>query len=242
MFNHLYIILTTFWYPLHWFSFDFLILEILILYFYFLLFFEKNTYNMCFYSFILFLLFGIFMCFIQVDVMVGFFWLSELTIFFVFLVTLISINTGVLLTKSSFFYKNIYFFGLFSFFLTLFILPISSVSGNFVFSTNVEDFYIDFYESLQNYFKTDLFGLFLTYYSTNSFEFLAAMFLILIVSMIIVQLNSFISIFQNRKNFNDFYFISFFSEFFDFFFLRRQDLGKQTRTKPSYKYFQRKKK
>ena len=218
MFNQLYNTLLTFWYPLHWFSFEFLIMELLILYFYFLLFFEKNTYNMCFYTFILFLFFGIFMCCIQVEVMVGFFWLSELTIFFVFITTLISINSNALLSKISFFYKNIYYWILFSFFFTLFILPISELSGNFFFSTNVEDFYCDFYESIVNTFKTDLFGLFLSYYLVNSTEFLILMFLILVVSIIIVQLNSFIWFFQNKNKLNDFYFLYFFSEFFDFFF------------------------
>ena len=68
------------------------------------------------------------------------------------------------------------------------------------------------------------------------------MFLILIVSIILVQLNFFVAFFKNKKNLEDFYFLSFFTDFFNFFFIRRQDLNKQTRTKPTYKFFQRKKK
>ena len=86
----------------------------------------------------------------------------------------------------------------------------------------------------------DLFGLYLSYYYINSFEFLIVGFLLLIASVVAVNLNKF-----NRNiKANNYYELITLFDFFDdlvkFIFMRKQNLVDQAISSTSTRIFKKK--
>ena len=86
----------------------------------------------------------------------------------------------------------------------------------------------DFYESLLNDKMNDLFGVMLSFYVFNSFEFLSVGFLLLVGSLICVNLNRFIKTGKVYNYKNYFSIVDFFKDSIKMSFLRKQNLTNQT--------------
>jgi len=98
----------------------------------------------------------------------------------------------------------------------------------------------DFFESLFNDKSNDLFSLFLSYYSINSFEFLMVGVLLLIASLVCVNLNKFNSNLKLNNYYDFFVLFDFFEDFLNFSFLRKQNLSDQTLQFSSIRFFKKK--
>lgn len=86
----------------------------------------------------------------------------------------------------------------------------------------------------------DLFGLYLSYYVINSFEFIIVGLLLLIASVVCVNLNKFN---RNIKSNNYYELISlfdFFDDFVKFIFMRKQNLVDQEISSSSTRMFKKK--
>lgn len=171
----------------------------------------------------------------QFEIMSAFFWLSELTVLFIFILIVIS------LTFNTYFKKNFFFISNFNIQVYVYLLYIlisiifSVVDAQQIFLSNSTQLQFDFYEPINIFFKTDTYGLFLTFYTINNFEFLSLMFLILIVTIIIVNMNFILFSLSNISSF-----FKLFSFNFLFFFLKQQNLIKQNLQKQSFKTFTKK--
>jgi len=97
-----------------------------------------------------------------------------------------------------------------------------------------------FFESLFNDKSNDLFSLFLSYYSINSFEFLMVGVLLLIASLVCVNLNKFNSNLKLNNYYDFFVLFDFFEDFLNFSFLRKQNLSDQTLQFSSIRFFKKK--
>jgi hypothetical protein len=86
----------------------------------------------------------------------------------------------------------------------------------------------------------DFFSLYLSYYSINSFEFISIGLLLLIVSLVCVNLNKFNKNFKLNNYYNLFTIFDFFSDFINFFFLRKQNLVDQENHSASTRVFKKK--
>lgn len=120
----------------------------------------------------------------------------------------------------------------------------------FIFPYEIENFYStelliyfhweDYYEALNNNKMNDLFGLYLSYYYINSFEFLLVGLLLLVASLVSVNLNKF-----NRNiKANNYYELTslfdFFDDFVKFIFMRKQNLVDQAVSSTSTRIFKKK--
>lgn len=129
---------------------------------------------------------------------------------------------------------------------TLFII------SNYIFPSELE-FYIpielnynllwdDYYESLFNDRMNDIFGLFISYYLLNSFEFIIIGVLLLVASVVCVNLNKFM---RNIKAGNYYELITIFDIFKDFtkfIFMRKQNLSDQNNHEAFIRIFKKKQK
>ena len=227
-----YLIYLTNWWP--WFDMflESFFLQLLIIYCIFLIVFYNNIYYTLFYMFVVFFLIGCFLCFFQAELFTAFLWLAEFTIIFIFMLILFYLNVKGFY-NSSFVntYQNkiltIFFICFFSFF-------------DFNQINNLFDYYVfydDFYESVFNSTGNDLFGLFLSFYYINNFEFILVGFLLFIGSIFCVNFYKLNVSLNSHKNISFFKFFNFYKDFLSFFFLRRQNLNKQTNTKETIKFF-----
>ena len=86
----------------------------------------------------------------------------------------------------------------------------------------------------------DLFGLYLSYYYLNSFEYILIGLLLLVASMVCVNLNKINKSFK-FNNYSDLLFLfDFFNDFINFLFLRKQNLVDQYISSVSTRYFKKK--
>ncbi len=86
----------------------------------------------------------------------------------------------------------------------------------------------------------DLFGLFISYYYVNSFEFILIGLLLLFISLVCVNLNKFNKNFKLNNYYNLFTLFDFFNDFINFFFLRKQNLVDQEIHPASTRIFKKK--
>jgi len=86
----------------------------------------------------------------------------------------------------------------------------------------------------------DLFGLYLSYYYINSFEFLILGLLLLIASVIAVNLNKFNRNIKSNNYYDLLTIFDFFEDFTKFLFLRKQNLMDQTISSTSTRVFKKK--
>lgn len=218
------------------FNVELAIVEIIICYAIVLIFFEKNLFFVTLYVAFIFLVGGLVTCLFQAEVLVAFFWMGELTIIFIFIICIISIphnsNLKKTFTFSSSLYTSSYIVGVY--FLTVIFSndPTNCVNK----STNYRNTKNDYYETLNNFFKTDLYGIFLAFYSENFVEFCILIFLILVCSILIVQFYSTINLLKVNPKSNMLSNLKFLIKY-QFFFLKNQNLKKQSLKKSNYKFF-----
>jgi hypothetical protein len=86
----------------------------------------------------------------------------------------------------------------------------------------------------------DLFGLYLSYYYINSFEFLVVGLLLLIASVIAVNINKFNKNIKSGNYYELLTIFDFFDDFTKFLFLRKQNLMDQTISSTSTRMFKKK--
>lgn len=224
------------WWP--WLSFFNLnwILQISIIYLSILIFFYNGIYYVLMNIFINFVLIGIYLSLLQLDLFTAFLWLLEFTVIFIFLLLLFYLNVKNSIYKNK---KKHYIF--FILFLFLFLNIISPAKDQCV---NINSYYFNlidnFYEGYKTCIKNDFFGIFINYFYLNSLIFLIIGFLLLVGSVICVNF------FKKKKeisfqNYN-FYLSSFnfLKDFLNFDFLRKQNLVNQGNEKSSIKIFKKK--
>jgi len=203
---------------------------------------NTNLFYVIFYTLAQIVLFGIFLAFYQMDLFSAFLWLAESVVIFISFLLIFYLNVYGSVNRNNTFFYNYKFFGLMlMFFVTIHFLIMSfdiEISINFFF----EGFMLfeDWYEAASNEFITDLFGLFLSYYYINSFEFLIIIIFLLVGSLICVNINK-----LNRLNkvvgYGDMFLVfDFFKDFVKFIFMRKQNLIDQENHSASTRIFKKK--
>jgi len=203
---------------------------------YIYLFYNNNVYYTLLYIFINFFFIGLYLAIFQIELFTAFLWLIECSVLFVFLLILFYLNIKGLLDYTYYNIYNIYFF--INIYLCIIFLNFHFESES-VFISETNFFYLidNIYESVFNAINNDLFGFLLSYFLINGVEFIFVGFLLLVGSVICVNL-FIINTTIRSQNYNNYLMVySFFKDFINFFFLRKQNLIKQGNTKSSLKLF-----
>ena len=240
LYNINYIFLN--WLP--WLNFfnDVFVLQFLILYTIYLIYFTNNLYFILFYLFLEFIYFGLFLSLYNLELFTAFLWLTECVIIFVSIIFLFYFNIYANTNTLNIYIYSFRYFGIFIGFFILSLLYIFNNEIEFFLPNELNFFFLwdDFYESLNNLKYNDLYGLFLSYYYINSLEFVSVGLLLLFASMVCVNLNKFT---KNIK-FNNYYdflvLFDFFNDFVNYTFLRKQNLNDQTVANTSIRFFKKK--
>lgn len=230
------------WWPwLHVFNDSFLI-QFLIVYTLYLIYSTNNLYFVLFYVFILFFYFGLFLSIYNLELFTAFLWLTECVIIFVSILFLFYLNVygnSNKLNINIFSYK---YYGLFfSFFFSslIFIYP-SELEYYLPLELNNVLIWDDYYEALNNNKMNDLFGIYISYYFINSFEFIIIGLLLLIASVVSVNLNKFNRNIKSNNYYDLLTLFDFFDDFVKFIFMRKQNLVDQKISSTSTKVFKKK--
>jgi hypothetical protein len=232
------------WLP--WLNFfnEVFFIQFFIYYVIYLIFFTNNLYFSLFYLFFQFFLLGLYISFYNLELFTAFLWLTECVIIFITILFLFYLNVFGDSIKINFILFSFKYFGIFlSFFLitSIFINPFELeffLSYNFKIDLLTDDYY----DSLFNTKLNDLFSLYMSYYSFNSFEFLIIGVLLLVASLVCVNLNKFNSNLKLNSYYDFFVIFDFFEDFLNFSFLRKQNLVDQTIQKSSIRFFRKKSK
>lgn len=217
-------------------------MQFIICYILYLIFFINNLYFSLFYLFFQFFWFGLYLSFFNTELFTAFLWLTECVIVFITILLLFYLNVFGEQLKMNFVIYSFKYFGCFLgffFLISYFIFPFefeTFLPINFKLNYLIEDFF----ESLFNDKSNDLFSLFLSYYSINSFEFLMVGVLLLIASLVCVNLNKFNSNLKLNNYYDFFVLFDFFEDFLNFSFLRKQNLSDQTLQFSSIRFFKKK--
>ncbi len=225
------------WWP--WLSFwnDVFFIQFFIICTYVYIYTYNNIYYTLLYTFINFFLIGIYLAVFQIEFFTAFLWLVECSVLFVFLLLLFYLNVS---GTYNYVYNNTFIYIWVLLFLFFVLLSTSYTDSDSNYDLNFYGLLDNYYESIFNPIMNDLFGFSISYYLTNSIEFLLVGFLLLLGSVLCVNL------FQTNKNvrvqsYNNFLTVfNFFSDFSSFFFLRKQNITKQGNTKASLKLFKKK--
>ncbi len=225
------------WWP--WLSFwnDVFFIQFFIICTYVYIYTYNNIYYTLLYTFINFFLIGIYLAVFQIEFFTAFLWLVECSVLFVFLLLLFYLNVS---GTYNYVYTNTFIYIWVLLFLFFVLLSTSYTDSDSNYDLNFYGLLDNYYESIFNPIMNDLFGFSISYYLTNSIEFLLVGFLLLLGSVLCVNL------FQTNKNvrvqsYNNFLTVfNFFSDFSSFFFLRKQNITKQGNTKASLKLFKKK--
>lgn len=214
-------------------------LQLIILYTIIILYNNNNIYYILLYFFILIIFFGIFICYINLELFSGFLWVAEFTIIFITLILLFYLNIDGLIFK----YNNkidntkiillVIFIFLINFNLSLF----SSLENN---SSNFFNLFEDYYEAINNNYSNDFIPLFISYYSLNSLNFIILGLLLLVGSIFCINLYKFNKLYSIFKQPNLLNIFNFFNDFINLTFIRKQNLHKQSNFKVSLKIFKNK--
>jgi hypothetical protein len=178
----------------------------------------------------------------QIELFTAFLWLAEFVIIFIIILLFFYLNVyGNINMKNKFYFnfKNLSI-----------ILVFVLISYHYNFISEIEFFipiemnsiilWDNFYETIPNNITTDLFGLFITYYYINSFEFISVGLILLIGSLVCVNLNKIVRINKVNYNYNFFILFDFFKDFSKFLFLKKQNLIIQANSVPSIRIFKKK--
>lgn len=222
------------------FSFDVFLLQLVYIYILVLFIWSKNLFYNLIYLFLIIIYSGLYLCIIQYELFTGFLWVLEFTIVFISIILLFFLNINLNNLKMNYKKYNvltIYLLGIV--FFTVFKL---FTSYNYIYSTNyyyiyIIDILLDFYQSLYNQNNNDFTLLYYSYYLYNNIEFLVIGFFLFFGSIGCVLLNKEIKNINNNEYLNILNKYNFYTSFFDFNFLRKQDLIIQSNYKPSIKLY-----
>ena len=215
---------------------DIFIFQFFIFFTVFYTLYNSNIYYILLYIFFTFFLVGLYLSLLQLELFTAFLWLVECSVLFVFLLLLFFLNI-----KGSYNFTVIYF-NLFvvkfivCFFFLLFSTYYSEV-GNLSKLNIIYNLVDNYYEYVYNIITNDLFGFNLSYYLLNAFEFLLVGILLLVGSVICVNLYLILKTTQHQNYNSLLCLFSFFNDFLNFSFLRKQNLTKQSVVKASLKLF-----
>lgn len=208
----------------------------------YLIYSTNNLYFVLFYLFIYFFYLGIFLSLYNLELFTAFLWLTECVIVFVSILFLFYLNVYGNVNKNNVFIYSLKYYGLFLLFFIFtlfFILPFDM--ENFINKElQIFFFWDDYYEALFNNKMNDLFGLYISYYYLNSFEFLIVGLLLLIASVVAVNLNKFNRNIKSNNYYELLTLFDFFDDFVKFLFLRKQNLVDQTMGSTSTRVFKKK--
>lgn len=187
-------------------------------------------------------MFGIFIALYNLDLFTAFLWLTECVIVFVSILFLFYLHVYGNIFKINLKIYSFKYFGIYlGFFLLITIFTLSSeLEYNYINELNSYIIWDNYYESLFNYRMNDFFSLYLSYYFNNSFEFILIGLLLLFVSLVCVNLNKFSKNFKLNNYYNLFTIFDFFSDFINFFFLRKQNLVDQENNVAATRFFKKK--
>lgn len=224
-----------YWLP--WFSFliEVFFLQLVCLYIVYLFIISDNSYYLLLFLVILTFFLGIFLALYQLELFTAFLWLVELSVFFVFLLLLFYINVKGALG----FYKiNQYYYIIFLIFSFCFFY--SFYESDCLDTHNLLFYGDDFYSAYATGVCNDFYGLFISYYYVNFIEFIVIGLILLVGSLFCITLYN-INSNITRNNYTQFFKIfSFFKDFVNFFFLRKQNLTRQGFSKETLKVFKKK--
>lgn len=208
----------------------------------YLIYSTTNLYFMLFYLFISFFYLGIYLSLFNLDLFTAFLWLTECVIVFVSILFLFYLNVYGNANKNNIIIHSFKYYGLFIFFILLNLtLIFPSEIENYTYKElQIFFFWDDYYESLFNNKMNDLFGLYLSYYYINSFEFLFIGLLLLLASLVAVNLNKFNRNIKANNYYDLLTLFDFFDDFVKFFFIRKQNLVDQTIASTSTRMFKKK--
>lgn len=177
------------------------------------------------------------------ELFTAFLWLAESVVIFISLLLLFYLNVYGNISQINIKFYSYKYYGLlllfvfFNHFYILpseieFFLPLELTSANYLWD--------DFYESLWLDILTDLYGLYLSYYRLNSFEFIFVGLLLLIGSLLCVNINKFNRINKINSYHDLFLIFDFFKDFVKFIFMRKQNLVDQENHPASTRIFKKK--
>ena len=226
-----------YWLP--WFNFllESFFLQILILYTLYIYTYNNNTYYLLLFLFVITFLLGIFLAIFQLELFTAFLWLVELTVFFVFLLLLFYINIKGISNNIYMLTYNYYYALVFTF---LFFFLFDYLDFDCTNQTYINIYYDDYYTLYNNYVNNDFYGLYISYYFINVLEFILIGLILLFGSVFCVTLFKVSVNIRFNKYISFFKILNFFSDFVNFFFLRKQNLTKQGFSKETVKIFKKK--
>lgn len=192
--------------------------------------------------FIQFFYFGVFLSIYQLDFFTGFLWLSECVVIFVFLLLLFYLAAYGNINKFDITQTIINYWIFFIFILILANQPVVYTEMEFFIPTELNsiDLWVDYYESFNNFNMNDAYPFLISYYGMNSLEFLIVGFLLLVVSLIVVNLNKNLITIKLTSYKSVITQHLFFKNWFDYLFLRRQNMTTQQHNSPIIKNFKKK--
>lgn len=208
----------------------------------YLIYTNNNLYFCLFYVFLLFFYIGIFLSLYNLELFTAFLWLTECVIIFVSILFLFYLNVYGNINKNNIFVYSFKYYGIFILFFIFMILFVWPFELENFLNKELINYFIwdDYYEALFNLKMNDLFGLYLSYYYINSFEFILIGLLLLIASVIAVNLNKFNRNIKSNNYYDLLSIFDFFEDFTKFLFLRKQNLMDQTISSTSTRMFKKK--
>lgn len=205
-----------------------LIWQLVLIYVLWLLLNSRNVFYSLMYMFVILVFLGIFIAYYQMELYTGFLWVAEFSVVLVFLILVIYLNTdGYSKHLSNYSRYRLWVFC--SLVIVLcFFFHTNQLGTPVLFLADELSIWDDYYSALTYTTTNDFNGLFLSYYTVNSMEFLLFAMLLLFGTFLCVAL---FKVFFTVKLIP---YGRFFS-IFDFFrtktnynFLRQQNLHKQT--------------
>lgn len=214
----------SYWLP--WLNFytETMVLQIFIISSLTLFLYATITYYALIYMLVYIILISVFLAYYNLEVLSGFLLVVEFTAFFVMVLFLLALNFEGRLTNKNLNLLNFLWLlpGSYLFFLSSFSKPVSLENLNALYCWD------DFYEDLAEDYMNDIVGLFLSYYSFNSFLFFLFGLLLFFATLVCVNLFKIIRV-QTQEHLVSFqYVFKFFKDLLSFDFLRKQTSYNQT--------------
>ncbi len=227
-----------------WFNFfnEIIVVQYIIIYVLYNIYFNVNLFYVVFYVLFEIVLFGVFLSFFQMELFTAFLWLAESVVIFISLLLLFYLNVYGNVNQTNTKFYSLKYYGLF-FLLFLFnhfyILPSEM---EFFLPNNLNSSFLwdDYYEAFWNNIITDMYGLYLSYYKFNSFEFIFIGLILLIGSLLCVNINKFNRMNKLHSYYDLFLVFDFFKDFVKFIFMRKQNLVDQENHPSSTRIFKKK--
>lgn len=217
------------------------LIQFLIIYVLYLIYNTNNLYFVLFYLFICFFYLGFFLSIYNLELFTAFLWLTECVIVFVSILFLFYLNVYGNSNKSNLSIFSFKYYGLFYLFFFSTFIYINPSELEFFIPIEINIFFWDdFYEALNNNKMNDVFGLYISYYLINSFEFLLIGLLLLIASVVCVNLNKFNRTLKANNYYELVTLFDFFEDFVKFIFMRKQNLVDQEISSSSTRVFKKK--